>query len=162
VQERLAYNRVNRKIKTNSKCAGLLSQIIRCKACNAGMFHSYSVKNKVVRYRYYVCLNAQRKGYAVCPTRSVNAKEIEETVYSLLPNVEIRDSLIADRYRVVLQKVREVWEYLEAEEKHRIFKHLLKEVDYYRPSGTLGLTVNEKGVAELYEEFNGIEVAHEV
>lgn len=160
VQERISYNQVNRKIRKNAACAGLLSQIIRCKACNSVMFHSYSTKDKVKKYRYYICLNAQKKGYAICPTRSVNAQEIEETVYSLLPKLEIKDSLLAERLGVVLQKVRETWDTLEAEEKHRIFKHLLEEVDYYRPTGALGLTVNEKGIAILYDEFKG--VAHEV
>lgn len=160
VQERIAYNRVNRKIRKNAQCSGLLSQLIRCKACNSPMFHSYSVKDKVKKYRYYVCVNAQKKGYAVCPTRSVNAQEMEETVYRLLPKVEIQCSLLAERYRCVLEKIREVWESLIANEKHRILKHLFKEIDYNGETGALGMTVNEKGIEELYEEF--IRSTHEI
>lgn len=157
VQEQITYNRVNRKIPTNARCAGLLSQLIRCKACNSTMFHSYSVKDKVKKYRYYVCLNAQQKGYGACPTRSVNAQEIEEAVYSLLPKLEIKDSILSERYRIVLQKIREKWDSYTAEEKHRTFKHLLKEIDYTRETGTLGLNPYPKGIEVLYEELKGAE-----
>ncbi len=155
VQDRIAYNRVNRKIRKNAECAGLLSQLIRCKACNSPMFHSYSVKNKVKKYRYYVCVNAQKKGYAVCPTRSVNAQEMEDTVYQLLPKVEIKNSLLAERYRSVIEKVREIWEASTADEKHRMLKHLFNEIDYNGETGSLGMTVNEKGIEALYEELIG-------
>ncbi len=43
------------------------------------MVYSYSGK-KDRRYPYYVCLNAQRKGWAVCPTKSLPARGIEESV----------------------------------------------------------------------------------
>ena len=160
VQERISYNRVNRKIRKNAQCAGLLSQIIRCQACNSPMFHSYSVKDKVKKYRYYVCVNAQKKGYAVCPTRSVNAQEMENTVYKLLPKVEIKDSLLAERYRSVIEKVREVWESSTADEKHRTLKHLFKEIDYNGETGSLGMTVNAKGIEGLYEELIAPRLAH--
>ena len=157
VQGRISYNRVNRKIKKNAQCAGLLSQIIRCQACNSPMFHSYSVKDKVKKYRYYVCVNAQKKGYAVCPTRSVNAQEMEDAIYDLLPKQEIRDSLLAERYRSILEKTRERWQELTADEKHHIMKHLLSAIDYNGETGTLGMTVNEKGIEELYDELKGEE-----
>jgi len=155
VQDRIAYNRLNRKIRKNAECAGLLSQLLRCKACNSAMFHSYSVKNKVKKYRYYICINAQKRGYAVCPTRSVNAQQMEDAVYALLPKIEIKDPLLSERYSIVLQKVREAWDLLLAEEKHRILKHLLKEVDYNKETEALGLTANENGIKTLYEEFQG-------
>ncbi len=155
VQEQIAYNRVNRKIPKNAKCAGLLSQLIRCKACDSPMFHSYSSKDKVKKYRYYVCLKAQQKGYGTCPTRSVNAQEIEDAVYALLPKLEITDTLLAERYRIVLQQVRENWDSYSAEEKHRTLKHLLKEIDYTREPGTLGLIPYPKGIEVLYEGLKG-------
>jgi hypothetical protein len=39
----------------------------------------YSGKNDR-RHPYYVCLNAQRKGWAVCPAKSLPARAIEESV----------------------------------------------------------------------------------
>jgi site-specific DNA recombinase len=155
VQERISYNRVNRKIRKNAKCAGLLSQIIRCEACDSPMFHSYSVKDKVKKYRYYVCVNAQKRGYGACPTRSVNAQAMEDAVFDLLPKQEIKGHLLAERYRSVLENIRERWQDLSAEDKHQIMKHLLKEIDYNGETGTLGMTVNEKGVEELYKKLQG-------
>jgi hypothetical protein len=43
------------------------------------MLYSYSGKNDR-KYPYYVCLNAQRKGWAVCPGKSLSARAIEESV----------------------------------------------------------------------------------
>src|ERR1019366_923700 len=43
------------------------------------MVYSYSGKNGR-KYPYYVCLNAQRKGWAVCPAKSLPARGIEESV----------------------------------------------------------------------------------
>ena len=43
------------------------------------MVYSYSRKNDR-QYHYYVCLNAQRKGWAACPAKSLPARAIEESV----------------------------------------------------------------------------------
>ena len=43
------------------------------------MVYSYSGKGDR-KYPYYVCLNAQRKGWAVCPGKSLPARAIEESV----------------------------------------------------------------------------------
>jgi hypothetical protein len=43
------------------------------------MVYSYSGKGDR-QYPYYVCGNAQRKGWAVCPGKSLPARAIEESV----------------------------------------------------------------------------------
>jgi hypothetical protein len=43
------------------------------------MVYAYSGKNDR-KYPYYVCLNAQRKGWAACPSKSLPARGIEESV----------------------------------------------------------------------------------
>ena len=43
------------------------------------MVYSYARK-KDRTYPYYVCLNAQRKGWAACPSKSLPARAIEESV----------------------------------------------------------------------------------
>jgi hypothetical protein len=43
------------------------------------MVYSYSGTGEH-KYPYYVCLNAQRKGWAVCPAKSLPARAIEESV----------------------------------------------------------------------------------
>jgi hypothetical protein len=43
------------------------------------MVYSYSAK-RGRKYPYYVCLNAQRQGWAVCPAKSLPARHIEDSV----------------------------------------------------------------------------------
>ena len=47
------------------------------------MVYSYARKNDRT-YPYYVCLNAQRKGWATCPAKSLPARAIEESVLNRL------------------------------------------------------------------------------
>jgi site-specific DNA recombinase len=154
VQERIKYNRHDRKIRANAKCAGLLSQLLRCEACDCPMIHTYSVKNKVKKYRYYVCLKAQNLGYATCPTRSVNAQEMEETIIKYLPKIEIKDNaLLADKYSRIVPKVLSIWDALIVNEKHRILKLLLASIDYNAEAESVGMNLNEKGIYDLYVEL---------
>src|SRR3984957_18163105 len=62
-----------------NKHLALLSGLLYCESCAARMVYSYSGKNDR-RYPYYVCLNAQRKGWAVCLAKSLPARGIEESV----------------------------------------------------------------------------------
>jgi len=43
------------------------------------MVHAYTTKGRK-RYRYYVCLRAQKEGWATCPTKSLPAGEVEKFV----------------------------------------------------------------------------------
>jgi site-specific DNA recombinase len=51
------------------------------------MVYSYSGKNDR-KYPYYVCVNAQRKGWAVCPAKSLPARGIEESVLGRIREAE--------------------------------------------------------------------------
>jgi site-specific DNA recombinase len=69
--------------RLRNKHRALLSGLLYCETCQARMVYSYSVK-KDRRYPYYVCLNAQRKGWAACPAKSLAAGAIEESVLGRL------------------------------------------------------------------------------
>jgi site-specific DNA recombinase len=58
-----------------NKHGALLRGLLRCRACDCGMSHSYSSRGSR-RYRYYVCQRAQKKGWQACPSPSVPAGEI--------------------------------------------------------------------------------------
>jgi site-specific DNA recombinase len=62
-----------------NKHLALLSGLLHCESCAAPMVYSYSGKNDR-KYPYYVCLNAQRKGWAVCPAKSLPARAIEQSI----------------------------------------------------------------------------------
>jgi len=220
-QEILVHNRVKRQRRKNNKNLGLLSHLLRCKACNSPMFHTYSVKGDY-NYRYYVCLDAQKGGYRRCPTRAVNAQAIEEAVINILRKIyeegkaqeertkpigetkkeikdlqeiqygwskmredgenlgsnrdshnpsiielknlqgkilsdgelmEVRDEeeiLTGEQFREALSLVSSLWDTLFPEEKRRILKLLLREVDFDGRDGTIGLTLKGSRI-ELFD-----------
>jgi site-specific DNA recombinase len=65
--------------RLRNKHLALLSGLLYCDSCAARMVYSYS-GTKTRRYPYYVCLNAQRRGWAACPAKSLPARGIEESV----------------------------------------------------------------------------------
>jgi hypothetical protein len=65
--------------RARNKHLALLSGLLFCETCATRMVYSYAGK-KDRRYPYDVCLNAQRKGWAVCPGKSLSAQRIEESV----------------------------------------------------------------------------------
>jgi len=85
-QSILAENRIEHKPSKNEKVTGLLNNILRCKACDTVMAHTYASKGNV-KYRYYICTHAQKHGYESCPTRSVSAPAIEDAVVDCLKKI---------------------------------------------------------------------------
>jgi site-specific DNA recombinase len=82
VQDALRHNGRNGgtgSAVTRNKYGALLKGILQCKPCGCGMMHTYTSKANR-RYRYYVCMNAQKRGWEDCPTKSVPAAEIERFV----------------------------------------------------------------------------------
>ena len=67
--------------KPRNKHLALLGGLLHCESCAAPMVYSHCQK-KQRKYYYYVCLNAQRKGWAVCPAKSLPAQAAEQSVLS--------------------------------------------------------------------------------
>jgi hypothetical protein len=65
--------------RLRNKHAALLNGIFYCDSCRARMVYSYAMKDGR-RYPYYVCLNAQRKGWATCPGKSLPVVQTEASV----------------------------------------------------------------------------------
>ncbi|MGO9229867.1 MAG: recombinase family protein [Bryobacteraceae bacterium] len=57
----------------------LLNGLLQCECCAAPMVYSYAAKGDR-KYPYYVCRSAQQKGWATCPSKSLPAQVIEESV----------------------------------------------------------------------------------
>jgi site-specific DNA recombinase len=79
VQSLITHPAALARRKSRNKHLALLSGLLYCDSCRTPMVYSYSGK-KDRKYPYYVCLNAQRKGWAVCPGKSLPAQGIEESV----------------------------------------------------------------------------------
>jgi site-specific DNA recombinase len=74
----------------------LLGGVLLCQHCAQPMIATYTSKPKR-RYRYYVCRAARKNGWSTCPTKSVPARMIEDSVVeqvrAVLANSAARDQL---------------------------------------------------------------------
>jgi len=151
VKELLQSNRVERSRRKNVRFRGLLNHILRCEACDSIMFHTYTTKDNR-RYRYYVCMNAQKRGYKDCPTRSVNAQSIEDTVIESLKNARQDDQALHSALIVNSP----IWEALFPQEKHHALRLMLKGAYYDGKNGKLRLDMNTNGIALLSRMQEGL------
>jgi site-specific DNA recombinase len=81
VQALITHRGASVRGRARNKHLALLSGLLCCECCAAPMVYSYAGK-KERRYPYYVCLNAQRRGRAMCPAKSLPARSIEDSVLS--------------------------------------------------------------------------------
>jgi site-specific DNA recombinase len=65
--------------RARNKHLALLNGLLYCESCATRMVYTYATRNGR-KYPYYLCLNAQRKGWAACPAKSLPAQAIEESV----------------------------------------------------------------------------------
>jgi len=99
------FRRVQRLLKRNGRTGGkhvrnkygaLLKGLLYCRPCGCAMMHTYTTKKNGRRYRYYVCLNAQRRGWHTCPSKSVPAPEIERFVVDQVRCIGKDSELLAE------------------------------------------------------------------
>lgn len=86
VQAIISENQKIREGLLRVKPPALLQRIIRCSHCNCAMTQSSTMKNGK-KYRYYTCSNASKRGFAVCPVKSVSAVEIEKVVFEYVRKI---------------------------------------------------------------------------
>jgi site-specific DNA recombinase len=79
VQETLRRNGGDKGVSQRNKFGALLRGVLFCVPCGTPMMHTYTMRDSK-RYRYYVCYNAQKKGWKSCDTKSVSAPAIESAV----------------------------------------------------------------------------------
>ncbi|MCX5657574.1 MAG: recombinase family protein, partial [Candidatus Omnitrophica bacterium] len=141
-QERLKENRVERKATKNIECTGLLSKLLICKTCGHTMFHTYTMKKETRKYRYYVCTNAQKRGYSSCPNKSINAQAIEDATIECLKRIFSDKKKFKDLTQEMEAFLSPIWDTLFPEEKRRILKTLIKEAYYAAETRKLGVILN--------------------
>jgi len=98
------FRRVQRLLKRNVTTGGkhvrnrfgaLLKGLLYCAPCNCAMTHTHTKKGNK-RYRYYVCVNAQKRGWHNCPSKSIPAQEIEQFVVDQVRCIGRDAGLLAD------------------------------------------------------------------
>jgi len=101
VQMILQRNGRNGGAIVRNKYGALLRQVLVCSSCQCSMTHTYSSKGKSCQYRYYVCANAQKRGWNTCPTKSVSAPKVEEYVVAQIKRIIDDEDLIQATLRKV-------------------------------------------------------------
>jgi site-specific DNA recombinase len=120
--------------RTRNKHNALLSGLLYCEACGTRMVYSYSGKSDR-RYPYYVCLNAQRKGWAVCPAKSLSARHIEDSV---LAHVQAKQLTPIE------------WEQLDCAQRVAAIQRIVERVGFEGTTGQVSIRfhpIPEPGVA---------------
>ena len=82
----------------------LLAGLLLCKSCQRPMIPTYTAK-RGGRYRYYVCQTARQKGWSACPTKSVPARMIEDSVLE-----QLRTALCVPETRERLNVIEADWQ----------------------------------------------------
>ncbi len=107
VQQVLVRNGRAGGAAVRNKYGALLKGLLRCAPCDCSMGHTYSSKNGTKRYRYYVCLGAQKRGWHTCPSKSIPAEEIERLVVEQIRAIGRDPSLIAATIRQARERTKE-------------------------------------------------------
>jgi site-specific DNA recombinase len=85
VQELLQHRRHRGSTERNESGA-ILKGLLYCRPCRSAMSPTYSSKGSK-RYRYYVCSQAQKRGWDHCPTQSIPGGQIERIVLAQISKV---------------------------------------------------------------------------
>lgn len=78
----------------SNRYGALLRGLLYCSACGTAMIHTCS-KRDTKTYRYYVCLTAQQRGWHQCPSKSLNAHDIETAVVEHIKGIGLNPAIIS-------------------------------------------------------------------
>jgi len=181
IVERGVYDRVQAKLKLNGRTGGartrgnheaLLKGLVWCGACDCSMGHHFATKGSgksSKRYRYYVCLKAQKHGRDTCPAPSIPAGELEKFVIGTVRDALAGDSVIhavAERAMGILSAERPdlvvdpdevigaiesfdpVWEAMTPKERATLIRGLVERVVYDAATESVSVTFREDAVSE--------------
>ena len=120
VHETLRRNNADKGASLKNKYGALLRGLLFCVPCGTPMVHTYTVRNSK-RYRYYVCYNAQQKGWKNCQTKSVPAQAIETAVLDSIRRLgrdpKLADAVAAEALEQLAQRRRAIDQESESQRK---------------------------------------------
>jgi hypothetical protein len=140
VQARLQDHRPREGARLGN--GALLQGRLRCAACGCAMVGSHSTKGSR-RYRYYLCRQAQKRGWKTCPAPSVPAGEIERLVTEQIQRLSAAS---ADATFAAW------WAALPALAQACVVQRLIERVDYDGVRGTVAMTFAPDAASALAEE----------
>lgn len=184
IVERDVFDRVQAKLKLNGRTGGartrgdhqaLLNGLVRCGACDCSMGHHFATKSSgktTKRYRYYVCLKAQRHGRDTCPAPSIPAGELEKFVVGTLRDALAGDrvihavaeramgilgierpDLVVDPDEVIgaIESFDPVWDAMTPKERASLVRGLVEEVTYDAATESVSVTFHEDAITTEQE-----------
>jgi site-specific DNA recombinase len=126
IVESEVWQRVQTLLSRNSRAGGgvvrnkfgaLLRGLLRCVPCGCSMAPSHTKRGPNRRYRYYVCTNAQKRGWHSCPSKSIPAGEIERYVVDQIRGIGSDPALIHETLHRAVEQVDSEHAALEAERR---------------------------------------------
>jgi site-specific DNA recombinase len=133
-----------------------LRGLLCCVPCGCAMTPSFAAKNRRLRYRYYVCCNAQKRGWAACPSKSIAATAIEAFVLERVRDLLLPHDLGIDDERTCTQASSQLyaaWDGLAPEEHIRILRQVVERVGYDGARGKVSITFREPGLRVRVDEW---------
>jgi site-specific DNA recombinase len=105
VQSLLQRNGRSGCAEARNQFGALLKGLLRCVPCQAAMTPTHATKGGNKRYRYYVCSNAQKRGWQNCPSQSIPAAEIEKFVVDQIRRIGRSQELVVETLRQARKQV---------------------------------------------------------
>jgi site-specific DNA recombinase len=172
------WERVQALLRSHGRRSGprlrsgaLLGGLLRCVPCGCRMSPTFAIRRGGTRYRYYVCANAQRRGWHHCPSKSISAASIErfavEQIRSLADDPDRVRAMIADLadddhgghneedspVEVRPDMIRQpTWDELPADQKAAVLRGLIQDVDYDGTVGKVTIRFRPDGLRALAQE----------
>jgi site-specific DNA recombinase len=88
---------------STNRFSSLLKGLLRCVPCGCAMTPAHTTRKGSRRYRYYTCVNAQKRGWQTCPSQSIPSAQIEELVLAQIHQMGSDPQVL----RAVLAQVRQ-------------------------------------------------------
>jgi site-specific DNA recombinase len=77
------------------RCTAFLKGLLRCVPCDCPMTPAHTTRKGGLRYRHYTCVQAQKRGWQSCPSKSIPAQPIEQLVVEQIQRLG-RDPLVLE------------------------------------------------------------------
>jgi site-specific DNA recombinase len=122
---------------TNTTQNPLLAGLLSCTSCQRPMIATYTAK-RGRRYRYYVCQAARQNGWNSCPTKSVAAGLLEDSVIA-----QLRGALNTEEARAQLRISSAEWQEFEQGARAGLVRAIVEQIGY---EGATGAVVLKLGV----------------
>jgi site-specific DNA recombinase len=177
VQDRLRGSGRSARRPVRNASVALLRGLLRCGPCGCAMTPTYATKNRIQRYAYYLCLTAQKQGWARCPSKAIPARAMEQLVLERIGRLREEAALLRQARQQaehaaagegaedrgigtgavadIVALVRSDVGALPPTELARRLGLLIRQVDYLGARGKVAITFHAPVLAQLAEALLG-------